>query len=143
MDDEADPWTKLWIKYNPDNDVAKLYSSFDQNQLKSIDFYIDAIRFLPENIHLAFIKLEISDNSKNVLIDNLYPEVNSFARFPSFKFKTTITHLNNKETRVKMIIYGYDRLTEKVVAVGASYKNIFSANRINLGGHQLPLYRIG
>ncbi|XP_042880993.1 uncharacterized protein LOC122258822 [Penaeus japonicus] len=111
------------------------------------DFYIDAVRFLPDNISHCkvtgrFINMYLSKDEKvpDILA---YPLLDSSTRSPSFRYKVQLNKdrvFLNPEMVIILRVYGYENHTKKVVVVGSCLVGVFNAKQntptLSVGGVQ-------
>ena len=141
---EQEEWLKLWIPYNS---IHQKQFEVIKQASNTIDFYIDAVRFLPQNISVAVLRASLFDSStksQSTLENNILPELVSFARLPNYRYKVTFNFEKKKITKnstVSIQIYGYDKNSCKIVSVGSTIFKFFEDDSLNYGGHQLPVYR--
>ncbi|XP_069984592.1 uncharacterized protein [Penaeus vannamei] len=100
------------------------------------DFYIDAVRFLPDNISHCkvtgrFINMYLSKDEKvpDILA---FPLLESSTRSPSFRYKVQLNKdrvFLNPEMVIILRVYGYENHTKQVVVVGSCLVGVFNTKQ--------------
>ena len=145
--EEADkePWLQLWIPCN-----MEFFKYFEKNTIEfsePFDFYIDTIRYLPQNILAASISVLLFDPEKQTyeqISKGVIPNLASFSRLPNYNFKV---HLNNDKSMAEnscliFQIHGIETVKSKVVHLGLSKLELFKDGKLLQGGHQISVKRL-
>ena len=144
-EDEKEPWLQLWIPCNME--FSKYFEKNTIDFSEPFDFYIDTIRYLPQNILAASISVFLYDPEKQTseqISKDVLPILASFLRLPNYNFKV---HLN-KDKRVTenscliFQIHGIETAQSTVVHIGSSKLDLFKNGKLHQGGHQISVKRL-
>ena len=148
---DEEPWLRLWQPYDDQYD-ANLPSK-PPGLTGTFDLYIDGIRLLPQNICVSkisglLLNLPMSfggpPSSPPIRIEAL-PVLDSFTRYPQFKFKLTINEeqsMLNPNAIILLKILGLEKDSGKPCIVGSCLMSIFQqikGSPLKIGGHQIPI----
>ncbi|XP_056008915.1 uncharacterized protein LOC125662842 isoform X2 [Ostrea edulis] len=108
---------------------------------EAFDFYIDSVRFIPDNSSMIKVTglIKTANDAKLLLA---LPMLTSQARSPQFEFKLTVNEQNKKMDADMVIflrVYTENVLTDKVSVIGSCFVPVFKEGKLNVGGQQLRL----
>ncbi|CAG0881566.1 unnamed protein product [Cyprideis torosa] len=147
---ETPPPDHAWVKYNR----SKVERGLPEATaiFKTFDFYIDGVRFLPENIKLCkvtgrFFNMNLGKGQELQAPISAYPQVSSPGMTPKMEFRTSINKdgvIINPDVTCLLRLYGYEITTNRVVAMGSALIGIFNTNLpkplLKVGGHQIRVH---
>lgn len=107
----------------------------------AFDFYIDSVRFIPDNSSMIKVTgLIKTGNDAKILM--ALPALDSPARSPLFEFKLTVNEQKKKmdlDMVIFLRVYTEDVLTDKISVIGSCFVPVFKGGKLNVGGQQLRI----
>ena len=142
---EKEPWLKLWIHCN-----MEFLNYFEKHPLdfsEPFDFYVDTIRYLPQNFVAASISVFMYDPKKSTMkpiAKDVLPDLASFSKLPNYNFKV---HLNTdksvgENSCLLFQIYGLEACQSSIVHLGSAKLELCKDGKLQQGGHQIPVKRL-
>ncbi|XP_076345448.1 uncharacterized protein LOC143244510 isoform X2 [Tachypleus tridentatus] len=144
------------------NDLHELWVPYDKETKHNLpkkstvnipfDLYIDGVRFIPDNatvvkINGRILNLYLQDGTNQNLDIVAYPELDSPAKCPKFKFRMCLNReglLVNPDALAMLRVYTLEKHTQEVVVLGSCLIGIFTNKagkplKLRVGGHQIRL----
>ncbi|EGR33876.1 hypothetical protein IMG5_033550 [Ichthyophthirius multifiliis] len=150
--EDLDDLSKAFLE---NTQVQYLDKPFEKGQ--GIDFYIDAARFLPDNVTVSKISLSILNQNFDKFFDNdsALPDLNSDIYSPKYGFRKELraTHFD-PTLQAFMVIETIDNMNKEVRIVGYSIINFFLNSKtkkqptdqldneiiLQNGNYQIPIF---
>ena len=140
--EDEEPWLKLWIPFN--NEYSKTVPSNLPKPNETVDCYIDALRYLPQNISVAKLSatlVDLTSKSSKTLSGTILSDLTAFSRLPTFNHKMDVNSSSLK-TAVYIQVFGVNSTTGEVLNVGSAFVPLFKEDSFLYGGYQLPVRRV-
>ncbi|XP_069164914.1 uncharacterized protein [Procambarus clarkii] len=135
-----------WVPYDQTTTEPNLPTPTRPN--KPFDFYIDSVRFLPDNVTHCKVIGKVFNMSKDKSVPDIvtYAQFESTARCPTFRCKTRFNDDRasiNPNMLIQLRVYGYQDHLQNVAIVGSSLLQVFDTSKTSpslcVGGVQLRL----
>ncbi|XP_062597302.1 uncharacterized protein LOC134258744 isoform X2 [Saccostrea cucullata] len=132
--DSEEPWVEP-------NSTTMASNPMPTGLSEAFDFYIDSVRFIPDNSSMIKVTglIKTANDAKLLLA---LPLLNSPARCPMFDFKLTVNDQKKKmdpDMVIFLRVYTEDVLTDKISVIGSCFVPVFKDGKLNVGGTQLRL----
>ncbi|GBM27090.1 hypothetical protein AVEN_189864-1 [Araneus ventricosus] len=136
-----------WVPYNKEK--MKEMTSVKSKVDLPFDFYIDSVRFVPDNgtvvkVTGKVLNMYLGQKEKSIKFQT-YPELDSFWRYPKFSFKQAINLESipmNPDVVIMLRAYTVEHHTKSVCVLGSCLFGPFSNKHgkqatLRVGGHQI------
>ncbi|XP_022253719.1 uncharacterized protein LOC111088305 [Limulus polyphemus] len=144
------------------NDLHELWVPYDKETKHTLpkksrlnipfDLYIDGVRFIPDNATIVkitgrILNLYLQDGANQDLDIVAYPELDSPAKCPKFRFRMSLNKeglLVNPDVLAMLRVYTLEKHTQEEVMLGSCLVGIFTNKagkplQLRVGGHQIRL----
>ncbi|XP_055945318.1 uncharacterized protein LOC129976012 isoform X2 [Argiope bruennichi] len=136
-----------WVPYNKEK--MKEISSVKSKVDLPFDFYIDSVRFVPDNgtiikVTGKVLNMYLGQKAKSIKFQ-AYPELDSFCRYPKYAFKQAINLESipmNPDVVIMLRVYTVEHHSKSVSVLGSCLFGPFSNKHgkqatLRVGGHQI------
>ncbi|XP_071041625.1 uncharacterized protein [Parasteatoda tepidariorum] len=113
------------------------------------DFYVDSVRFIPDSATIIkvtgkVLNLYLNQKNKSLKFQS-YPELNSYWRYPNFKFKQVVNKEGlpmNPDVVIMLRVYAVEQHSKNTYVLGSCLFGPFSNKhgkdvKLRIGGHQV------
>ncbi|GFT71401.1 uncharacterized protein NPIL_555141 [Nephila pilipes] len=136
-----------WVPYNKEK--MKEMTSVKNKVDLPFDFYIDSVRFVPDNATVVKItgkvlNMYLGQKEKSIKFQ-VYPELGSYWHYPKFSFKQAINVENipmNPDVVIMLRVYTVEHHSKNVCVLGSCLFGPYSNKHgkqatLRVGGHQI------